>query len=98
MTSIAFVDNALVASLDSTSPVPMCGSTALSIPASPATANREHAALLAMIIERMCLYKADLYWYYVNVDARHTGMVGTSDSLLLTIFRRVCRCGLGDLL
>lgn len=41
----------------------------------PLSAETEHAALLTMIIERLCIRKADLFWYYANVDELHNGRV-----------------------
>lgn len=34
---------------------------------------QEHEALVAMIIERLCLHKADLYWFFCNADDEHSG-------------------------
>ena len=41
----------------------------------PVSPEKEHAALLTMIIERMCLKKADLFWYFANVDDSHIGRI-----------------------
>ena len=61
-----------VGSLDSTSPVPPVDSP-LNIVPSPR--RKEHESLIAMIIERTCLYKADLYWYWAHVNETRTGQV-----------------------
>lgn len=48
-------------------------STPMVVPA--LSTQKEHAALITMIIERLVLKKADLFWFFANVDELHNGRV-----------------------
>lgn len=63
----------IAGSLDSTTPVPVMAPSPLVV--SPSPHRKQHEALISMIIERTCLYKADLYWYFANVNDAKNGRV-----------------------
>jgi hypothetical protein len=41
----------------------------------PPSWKREHDSLIAMIIERTVLHKADLFWFFINASDTRDGLV-----------------------
>jgi hypothetical protein len=81
------VQQYIAGSLDSTSPV---GGAVTPLAVEPLSSEKEHQALLTMIIERLCLKKADLFWYFANVDELKNGQVCTVGGLRLTLRQIIC--------